>query len=327
MNSAEHLISIVIPVYKVEKYLCRCIDSILSQTYKNFELILVDDGSPDGCPTICDDYAYKHENIVVIHKENYGLSAARNSGIEMAKGKYITFIDSDDFVHESFLEVLKTTLDVHNVSMSMCSYRKVYDSSSLEDVLDSIDAVSVNDLEAMNMLLDDQSKCSAWGKLYVIDLFENVRFPVGKIMEDMFVMPILFEKAKHLAISSQELYCYNQEGESITRSTFNYNKLDMVEAASFWRKHTGFYYPELFEKASIHFFTVTINNCMYLTKMNDSYGKAKYYEYETEILNNYNYIINSKYATRNTKIKVTLLKFQLFRLFVKVDSFLNYRNL
>jgi glycosyltransferase involved in cell wall biosynthesis len=317
MNSAEHLISIVVPVYKVEKYLHRCIESILSQTYKNFELILVDDGSPDGCPSICDEYASLYENITVIHKENTGVSAARNSGIEIARGKYITFIDSDDFVNESFLKVLKTTLDVHNVPISMCSYKRVSESSQI--IVSNKNVVRViNDLEAMDMLLEDQSRCAPWAKLYHIDLFENIRFPVGKIMEDMFVMPILFEKAKQLAICSQELYCYNQEGESITRSTFNYNKLDMVEAASFWRKHTRSYYPELSDKAHIHYFTVAINNCIYLTKAQDSFGKSKYYEYKTEILNNYEYILNSKYATRNTKIKVTLLKFQLFRIFGKV---------
>jgi glycosyltransferase involved in cell wall biosynthesis len=321
MNSAEHLISIIVPVYKVEKYLRRCIDSILSQTYKNFELILVDDGSPDGCPSICDEYASLYENIKVIHKENRGVSAARNSGIEIARGKYITFIDSDDFVHESFLKVLKTTLDVHKVSISMCSYIRVSDSS--HTIVSDKNVVRVlNDLEAMDMLLDDQSKCAPWGKLYEMHLFNNLRFPIGKIMEDMFVMPILFEKAKFLSISSQELYFYNQEGESITRSTFNYNKLDMVEAASFWKTHTTFYYPKLSDKAHIHYFTVAINNCMYLTKAHDSYGKSKYYEYKTEILNNFNYIINSKYATRNTKIKVILLKFHLFRIFVKVDCFL-----
>lgn len=326
MNSQKYLISIVVPVYKVEKYLHRCIDSILSQTYKNFELILVDDGSPDGCPSICDEYASLYENIIVIHKENRGVSAARNSGIQIARGKYITFIDSDDFVKESFLEVLKTALDVNNVSISMCSYKRVIDSS--QNIVSHKNVVRViNDFEAMNMLLDDQSKCAPWGKLYDMALFNNLCFPIGKIMEDMFVMPILFEKAKHLAVSSQELYCYNQEGESITRSTFNYNKLDMVEAASFWKSHTSLYYPELSDKAHIHYFTVVINNCMYLTKALDSYGKSKYDEYKTEILNNYNYIINSKYVTNNTKIKVILLKFQLFRLFVKVDSFLNYRNL
>ncbi|WP_281324271.1 glycosyltransferase family 2 protein [Flavobacterium sp. IMCC34518] len=317
MNSAGHLISIVVPVYNVEKYLCRCIESILSQTYKYYELILVDDGSPDGCPSICDSYEKKHENIIVIHKKNSGLSAARNSGIEIAKGKYIAFIDSDDYVHESFLEVLKNSMIENNVLMSMCYYRKVYDSLRVE-ISDSKNIIVANDLEAMDMLLNDQSRCSAWGKLYDIDLFKNVRFPVGKIMEDMFVMPTIFEKAKFVAITSQDLYFYNQEGESITRSVFNYKKLDMVEAASFWRKHTSLHYPELLEKASIHFFTVVINNCTYLTKMNDSYGKSKYQEYKNEVLNNYEYILNSKYATRNTKIKVILLKFQLFRLLVKI---------
>ncbi len=316
MNSAEHLISIVVPVYKVENYLRRCIESLLSQTYKHYELILVDDGSPDDCPRICDEYAKTHKNIFVIHKENSGLSAARNSGIEMAKGKFITFVDSDDYVHESFLEVLKTTLDANNVSMSMCSYKRVDDSSG-KIILDKDKVRVLDDLSAMNMLLDDQSRCTAWAKLYDMDLFDSLRFSVGKIMEDMFVMPTLFEKAKFVAISSQELYFYNQEGESITRSTFNYNKLDMVDGTLFWKKHTELYYPELSEKASVHYFTTVINNSIPLSKMNDSYGILKYDEYKNNILDNYNYIINSKYTTRNTKIKVILMKIQLFRLFAK----------
>lgn len=316
MNSTEHLISIVVPVYKVEKYLRRCIDSIISQTYTHFELILVDDGSPDDCPSICDDYVNKYKNIFVIHKENYGVSAARNSGIEIAKGKFITFVDSDDYVHESFLEVLKTTLDANNVSLSMCSYKKVDDSGE-KTILNKNKVRVLNDLAAMNMLLDDQSKCAPWGKLYDMDLFDNLQFPVGKIMEDMFVMPILFEMAKFIALSSQELYFYNQEGESITRSTFNYNKLDMVDGTLFWKKHTELYYPELSEKAGVHYFTTVINNSILLSKMNDSYGLLKYDEYKNNILDNYNYIMNSKYTTRNTKIKVFLMKFQLFRLFAK----------
>jgi glycosyltransferase involved in cell wall biosynthesis len=316
MNDVKHLISIVVPVYKVEKYLNRCIESILSQTYKNHELILVDDGSPDNCPSICDHYASKYENVIVIHKENSGVSSARNSGIEIAKGKYITFIDSDDYVHESFLEVLKTTLDANNVSMSMCSYKRVDDSIG-KIILDKNKVRVLDDSAAMEMLLNDQSKCAPWGKLYNINLFVGLRFPVGKIMEDMFVMPTLFEKAKFVAISSQELYCYNQEGASITRSTFNYNKLDMVDGTLFWKKHTELYYPELSEKASIHYFTTVINNCIPLSKTNNSYGFLKYEEYKNNILDNYNYIINSKYTTRNTKIKVIFMKFQLFRLFAK----------
>lgn len=317
MNNAKYLISIVIPVYKVEKYLRRCIESVLSQTYKHYELILVDDGSPDSCPSICDEYASIYKNITVIHKENEGVSVARNSGIEVANGEYITFIDSDDFVDERFLEILKMNLDIRNVSISMCSYKRVNDSSSI--VKSNKNEVKViNDLEAMNMLLDDQSKCAPWGKLYNINLFKDLHFPVGKIMEDMFIMPIIFERAGKLAVSTEELYFYNQEGESITRSIFNYSKLDMVDAAAFWKKHTGLYYPELLEKASVHFFNVIINNCMYLTKMNDDYGKSKYDEYKDEILKNYKFIINSKYTTRNTRIKVFLLKFNLFRLMTKL---------
>lgn len=315
MNNTEDLISIVVPIFKVEKYLQRCIDSILSQTYKHYELILVDDGSPDNCPKICDDYANKNKNIFAIHKKNAGVSEARNAGIKMAKGKYLTFIDADDYVNENLLEVLKSTLDKNEVRLSMCSYKRVNDSNEeVKPIINKKSVRVINDLEAMDMLLEDQTTCVPWGKLYDIDLFDNISYPVGKIMEDMFITPLIFKKAKSIAISSQELYFYNQEGESITRSKFDYNKLNMVEATYFWKEHVDLCYPELSEKANIHYFTTVINNCIPLSKIKDSYGISKYNEYKEKVLNNYKFIIGSKYTTRNTKIKVIILKLGLFRL-------------
>lgn len=316
MKNSENLISVVVPVYKVEAYLNRCIDSILSQTYKNFELILINDGSPDNCPAICDAYASKHNCVKVIHKENKGVSAARNKGIEIAKGKYIAFVDSDDYIHPDYLSTLMFMLNNSEAQLSMCAYKKVFDSEKNE-IKVSYNFKIISDLLAMDMLLNDQSKCAPWAKLYDINLFKEVRFPEGKIMEDMFVMPTLFSKAKVIAINSQELYYYNQEGLSITRSSFNYKKLDMVEAALHWKNHTGINHPTLFEKASIHYYTTVIDNCIYLSKVMDDYGISIYKKYKKELISNYNTIIKSKYSSKGTKIKVVLLKYGLFRLFFK----------
>jgi glycosyltransferase involved in cell wall biosynthesis len=316
MKKSGDLISVVVPVYKVENYLNRCIDSILSQNYKNFELILINDGSPDNCPAICDAYASEHNCVKVIHKENNGVSAARNAGIEIAEGKYIAFVDSDDYIHTDYLSTLMFMLSNSEAQLSICAYKKVFDSEKNEIKVNNNFKI-ISDLLAMDMLLNDQSKCAPWGKLYNINLFKEVRFPEGKIMEDMFVMPTLFRKAKVIAINSVELYCYNQEGESITRSNFNYKKLDMVEGALSWKNHTEINYPILFEKASMYYYATLIDSCIYLAKVMDDYGISIYKKYKRELISNYSTIIKSKYSTRGTKTKVILLRYGLFRLFFK----------
>lgn len=317
MKKSGDLISVVVPVYKAEDYLNRCIDSILSQTYRNIELILINDGSPDNCPSICDAYAIEHSRIKVIHKENEGVSVARNKGIEIAKGKYIAFVDSDDYIHPGYLNALMFMLSNSEAQISICAYKKVFD-SEINEINVSNDFEIISDLTAMDMLLNDQSKCTPWGKLYNINLFKDVRFPEGKIMEDMFVMPKLFSKAKVIALNSQELYYYNQEGLSITRSSFNYKKLDIVEAALSWKDHTEVNYPTLFEKASMHYYATVQDNCIYLSKVKDIYGISIYKKYKKELISNFSNIINSKYSSKRTKIKVVLLKYGLFRLFFKL---------
>jgi glycosyltransferase involved in cell wall biosynthesis len=317
MNNIENLISVVVPVYKVEIYLNRCIDSILHQSYKNIELILINDGSPDNCPTICDDYANKYDCIKVIHKENEGVSAARNTGLQIAKGKYIAFVDSDDYIHTDYLITLMFMLSNSEAQISICAHKEVFDSERNEINVNNNFKI-ISDFLAMDMLLNDQSKCAPWGKLYDINLFKEIRFPEGKIMEDMFVMPLLFKKANRIAISTAQLYYYNQEGVSITRSGFNYNKLDMVEAALSWKNHTEINYPTLFEKASMHYYTTVIDNCIYLSKVTDDYGISIYNKYKKDLMSNYSYIIKSKYTSIATKIKVTLLKSGLFRLIFKL---------
>jgi glycosyltransferase involved in cell wall biosynthesis len=320
MNNQPDLISVIVPIYKVEKYLSRCLDSILSQTYKNFELILINDGSPDNCSVICDTYAGKHDNIIVIHKENGGLSSARNAGIDIAKGKYISFIDSDDYIHKDYLNILVSMLNNSEAKLSMCGYKEVFDLTKIEVGIGEISFKVITDESAMELILYEQSKCTAWAKLFDIDLFRDIRFPEGKIMEDMFVMPILFKKAQLITISSQELYYYNQEGESITRSSFNYKKLDMVEAALVWKNHVEINYPILFEKASIHYYTIMINYCIYLYKINDLYGKDIFKQYKKIIFENFKFIFNSKYTSRNTKIKLILIKLRLISVFIKLKK-------
>ena len=189
----KDLISVIIPVYKVEEYINRCIDSVINQTYKNLEIILVDDGSPDGCPKICDEYAKKDSRIRVIHKQNGGLSDARNVGIDNANGKYITFIDSDDWIPIDSINILyKNLINTKSEISSGCllevfsDNRKNYSNNDYE-VYSKIEGLK-------NLFLLHDISNSASGKIYDISLFDNIRYPVGKLYEDLGTTYKLFAK-------------------------------------------------------------------------------------------------------------------------------------
>ena len=223
-------ISIIVPVYKVEKYLKRCIESILNQTFTDFNLVLIDDGSPDNCPMICDFYQKKDKRVHVIHQKNGGLSAARNSGIKWSfnysDSEWITFVDSDDWVHPKFLEILYKSAKKTNAFISICDYIR----TSGEDIKigEKINYKEMNPEEfyssnAKNVII-------AWGKLYKKECFKNLLFPVGKIHEDEFVTyRILFEFPK-LVIVDVPLYAYFNNQEGIMNSKWNYRYLSIIDA-------------------------------------------------------------------------------------------------
>ena len=224
------LISIIVPVYKVEKYIHRCVDSILAQTFTDFELILVDDGSPDNCGIICDEYALKDNRIHVIHKENGGLSDARNAGIDWAfensNSEWLTFIDSDDWVHPKYLESLYNAVIESGCSISVCGYQE----TTGEDP-------DVDENQLRSIMVDtEQFFCEhntnavvAWGKLYKKELFIDIRYPVGKLHEDEYTTYKAFFKEDSLAFLPASLYMYFINTESITKSSWTPRKLDQLE--------------------------------------------------------------------------------------------------
>lgn len=215
------LVSIVVPVYNVDKFLERCVNSLLLQSYQQIEIILINDGSTDNSPNICDRYKRENKNVLVFHQSNKGLSAARNLGIKNAKGKYIIFVDSDDFINYKFIETLKAGIDLNTSDISICNYKRVH---KIED--DKFINICSNENNfslvtrdfCINKLLEDQSFTSAWGKMYLTKMFKNIKFPVGKYYEDLFIMPLLFMNSTKITIINSELYYYNQIGASITRS-------------------------------------------------------------------------------------------------------------
>ena len=182
-------ISVVVPIYNVEKYLEKCIKSILNQTYNNLEIILVNDGSTDNCLNICKKFEKIDKRIFVINKENGGLSEARNYGIDKATGKYITFVDSDDYIDEDYLEFLYKNLIINNCDISICNPRIVYEDGGKSRTLYKYcfpQNIVLEGEKALEMMLYQKKfDNSAWGKLYKINLFDEIRYPVGKLYEDI----------------------------------------------------------------------------------------------------------------------------------------------
>ena len=226
----QELISVIIPVYKVEEYLTRCVDSVINQTYKNLEIILVDDGSPDNCGIICDEYAQKDSRIKVIHKENGGLSSARNVGVDVAKGTYIAFVDSDDFIHEEFIEKLYEILKSNDADISQCDFIKT---NGEKPNLDTEETIKVYDNISF---LDSMYKVNgvhivvAWNKLYKSELFAEIRYPEGKIHEDEAVIHLLIHKANKCVRTNRQMYYYFINENGIMNAKFSEKRLDIFFA-------------------------------------------------------------------------------------------------
>lgn len=234
----EQKVSVIVPIYKVEPYLRRAVDSILHQTYHNLEIILVDDGSPDQCGKICDDYAKEDNRISVIHKENGGLSDARNAGLDAAGGEYIVFVDSDDFIAEDYIDTLMQCLKKYDADVAMSSYAVTdsvgYDDSIFKAAQD--DTVEVCDRrELLNNLYDANHKDAtyfivSWNKIYKASLWKDVRFPKGRIHEDEATTYKIYDRAEKGVYLHRPLYGYFTAPSSITRARFNVKRLQWMDA-------------------------------------------------------------------------------------------------
>lgn len=220
-------ISVIVPVYKVEDYLDRCVESILAQTFVDFELILVDDGSPDNCPAMCDSWAGKDSRIKVIHKENGGLSDARNAGFEGSCGEWITFIDSDDYVHPEMLEALLNAVLQTGTIVSVGGLQVSTTNEFSDQAIPSATIVSSESVFLSAPRINDMSAC---GKLYHRRCFNNIRYPKGKLNEDAFVTYRILYNAMRIAVIDGPLYYYFQSSQSITRSEWTRENLDELEA-------------------------------------------------------------------------------------------------
>lgn len=246
----SHLVTVIIPVYKVEEYLKRCLDSVICQTYQNLEIILVDDGSPDRCGAICNEYAEKDARVHVIHKENGGLSSARNAGLAVANGKYITFVDSDDCVALDMVAYLYQLLKDYDADISACLYFiargarrwKSYDLRATE-VIGSKECVS-------RFLYDDGISTSAWAKLYKKEIFRDIRFPERRLFEDVGTIYLTFLAAQKIVVGTGVKYDYMLRENSIVSRKFDARKLDMIDMTEQMTRDILDVYPDL-EKGAL----------------------------------------------------------------------------
>lgn len=240
-------ISVVVPVYNVEPYLRKCLDSILSQTIQLDEIILVNDGSTDGSGRICDEYERKHENITVIHKPNGGLSSARNAGIEVAKGELIAFIDSDDWIEPDYFELLYEGIKGHDADISVVQFSKETNFDKIEYVSDTSHDWQVADrYEAMELLFSEKIiGFSACNKLYRARLFEGIRYPEGRLMEDKATTYKLIHRSGKIAINRSKKYHYYLRENSIIRGDFNKKNFDSLDIHEDIISFIDNHYPQL----------------------------------------------------------------------------------
>lgn len=304
----EKLISIIVPIYNVEKYLNGCINSVLKQTYKNIEILLIDDGSTDDSKIICDEYAKKDTRIKVVHKKNGGLSDARNVGIEKANGKYITFIDSDDDIKEDYIEYLYQLLFKNNTRMSIAAYTVISHNKMINIGLEYKEEVLSTEKCLERLLCEEGFTISSCAKLYEKSLFDNVRFPVGKLNEDNGTTYKLIMQCEKIAYGSRSVYNYYKRENSIMTSDFNERKLDLIELTEQMCNAIDNKYPNLKESTEKKRITsrFSILRQMLNTKSAD---KEKIKEIENYIKSRKKEILKNKKMGKRDKIALVSLLF------------------
>lgn len=223
------MISVIVPVYNVEKYLERCVKTIAAQTYKDLEILLIDDGSTDKSGEMCDDFQQTDSRIKAFHKQNGGLSDARNYGIEHSAGEFISFVDSDDYIDEKMLETLHRLITENDADLAVCSAMDVFEGKEVTQVKE-IKEFNLNKVESYKYMLRGDGIPSACNKLYKRQTVGNVRFPVGKLYEDGFFTPQILKKVEKTAVTSKPMYYYFRRADSITTKPFRKGDLDVIEA-------------------------------------------------------------------------------------------------
>lgn len=258
---ARNLVSVIVPIYKVEPFIHKCVDSIVSQTYRNLDIILVDDGSPDNCGIIADQYANSDSRITVIHKENGGLSDARNAGLKIAKGDFIVFVDSDDYINENYVDKMLSLCIENAADIAVCSHSFYDEIGNLWgnevgkkkiQILDGVEASKI-------ILYQKGYDVSAWGKIYKKSVFANLFFPKGLNFEDIPTTYQAFMKSNKVIFTNEKFYYYQIRANSIETEKFNYKKLDGIKTGEILINEVEKKYPQILSAARSRYFAINMH--------------------------------------------------------------------
>lgn len=296
-------ISIIVPVYKVEKYLDRCVKSILDQTFTDFELILVDDGSPDNCPAMCDEWAKKDARIKVIHKENGGAGHTRNVGLENATGKYIGFVDADDWITKDMYQYLYTLIIENNVDVSMCDFTR--NPKELEEGTSGENIRIFDDKEMQDFFYrinGEPSYYAIWNRLYKREILSEIHFLEGKITEDVMFIYEVTKNAKSMVFSNKKKYLYFENAFGVTKSKLNPKDLALLEIwdeiVSREKESEYSYWAEMNRKRA----TFTLYVKALLSGYEDNIKKSIVNEWRQELKGNYSDLMGTKFFDWKRKI-------------------------
>lgn len=295
-KKSDPKVSIVVPIYKVEKYLKRCIESLLNQTYKNLQIILVDDGSPDICGDICEEFALKDKRIEVYHKENGGLSDARNYGVQYIKGQYTLFLDSDDWIVESCVETLMKNILKNKSDIVQCGFYYAYENFLLYDdryYEENSEIINLKNQELMKELVKNEKiKNFAWGKLYKTNLIKTIPFEKGVLFEDVFWAHKVMKNVKKYTIVHTPLWYYLQREDSIV-SNYTVRNLDILKGLN--QRHTFLIknYPNLINESFKIIFNTSMQHYNIISKLNKKEMQIYKKKIETGIKLNYKEIFKS----------------------------------
>lgn len=299
----EPIISVIVPIYMVQDYLNCCIESIVNQTYCNLEIILVDDGSPDQCPEICDSWATNDSRIKVIHKKNGGLSDARNAGMQIATGEYISFLDSDDYVSPAFFEKLFAVATTQNADIVECKVANCYEDGIVDEYEDDSEIRVYNTEDALSGLIaENPFHQHVWNKLYRSSIALSVPFVVGKLNEDEFWTYQVFGQAKRVAKINKTLYFYLQRSGSIMGEGYNIRRLDALEGKANRQNYIEEHFPDLALPSKLDMFGSCIYSyqCIlkYLHGADKSEAKQRVITYKNEYSPSFSEIKNAESSIR-----------------------------
>lgn len=322
-------ISVVVPVYNVEKYMVKSIDSIRNQTIKDMEIILVDDGSTDNSGRICDEYKKKDPRVQVIHKKNGGQSTARNAGVEKASGEYIGFVDGDDYISPCMYEKLLNMIESAKADVAVCGIYDVYQNTKTPQCSEKAEFVCDAKEMFRNILIDDKVSGSTCNRLIKADIAKALRFLDGKLFEDAFYSTQLVKNVKKAAVTTEPLYFYVHRTDSTTTSEFRKADLDVIEAFEGDVKLVEECFPELKEEAK---FALDSAYLRVLDKMLLTKGYRDIPEYKTiveYIKRNSKEILNCQYFLRTRKLAMRAFRIHilLYKAMLVLNETINRKQL